>query len=479
MASSEDLDLLMMPPKKTPTSASSLSGSHVFYPASPHLTAVAATVPEPLAKRVWHRILAMIQKMHSRGASLKPSTTPSPPATRLPLEVVEMIIAYLIYDIRSLRACSMTCHPWYTAAVPHLHHALLVDINSLDRKFQWSDPIRNMHVLGLLPLVKLFSIRRGGHSKVGFSPELFDRHTLRQFSALTGIRTLWIDDLDIPSFMPMIRQYFGHLFPTVQFLTLREPKGSHRQNIYFIGMFQHLEDLWLLYDDHRVNLQDEPADDLMLIPPSAPPLRGRLFLKNFTRVGLLEDMIDLFGGIRFRGMDLFNVDGMPLLLGACAKTLETLRLYPDDPHGEFFFRNAPNLQLKVSQLDYPFRASIYHGTSRFGNYGSRRGLWIVRRVVNHRTRPLISSSMCSRPSHPLHSPSSLSFTGTTTSVVCNWRGTRTHLNYARYHKLRVRRNPHDTTDDSNYYARCIKCGTFSWCCVQTFWARMGSTRCEC
>ena len=54
----------------------------------------------------------------------------------------------------------------------------------------------------------------------------------------------------------------------------------------------------------------------------------------FTRVGILEDMIDLFGGIRFCYMDLFCVCGMRLLLDACAETLETLRLYPHDPHGE-------------------------------------------------------------------------------------------------------------------------------------------------
>ena len=47
-------------------------------------------------------------------------------------------------------------------------------------------------------------------------------------------------------------------------------------------------------------------------------------------VGLLKDMIALFEGVRFRSMDVLNVIGMPLLLGACAETLETLRLYPTD-----------------------------------------------------------------------------------------------------------------------------------------------------
>ena len=51
-------------------------------------------------------------------------------------------------------------------------------------------------------------------------------------------------------------------------------------------------------------------------------------------MGLLKDVIDLFGGFRFCHMDLFQVDGMRLLLGACAKTLESVVLDPTDPRGE-------------------------------------------------------------------------------------------------------------------------------------------------
>ena len=54
----------------------------------------------------------------------------------------------------------------------------------------------------------------------------------------------------------------------------------------------------------------------------------------FTRVGILEDMIDLFGGIWFRYMELFCVHGMRLLLDACTETSETLQLYPHDPRSK-------------------------------------------------------------------------------------------------------------------------------------------------
>ena len=166
-----------------------------------------------------------------------------------------------------------------------------------------------------------------------FSPRLFNWRTLRQFSALINVQELVIDYLDVPSFMPKIRRYFGHFSQTVRSLALRKPKGSRRQIIFFIGLFEHLEDLKLLYD--VIYPQGEKtADNRSLVPSFIPPLRGRLTITCFGKdVGLLQDMIDLFGGIRFHHMDLFNVKGTRLLLGACAETLETLRLCPTDPHG--------------------------------------------------------------------------------------------------------------------------------------------------
>jgi len=143
-----------------------------------------------------------------------------------------------------------------------------------------------------------------------------------------------IDHLDTPSFMPKIQQYFGHFLPSVRELVLKRPKGTRGQITYLIGLFQHLEDLEI----HRVvDFQGGPVDDLTLIPPFVPPLREWLRMSHLTGVGLLEDMIDLFGGLRFSYTAPLNIDEMQLLLDSCAKTLETLGLYPTDPRGEQFF----------------------------------------------------------------------------------------------------------------------------------------------
>ena len=73
---------------------------------------------------------------------------------------------------------------------------------------------------------------------------------------------------------------------------------------------------------------------MTLIPAFVPPLRGWLKLSFFRKVDLLEDMIHLFGGLRFRYIYLYNVAGMPLLLRACARTLEVVVLHSTDLRGE-------------------------------------------------------------------------------------------------------------------------------------------------
>jgi hypothetical protein len=315
-----------MPPKKTPTS--SLPGSCAAYFLSLCLTTVTATVVDLFVKRVFYRTLARIREVGSGGTSPETSTAHRSPANQLPLEIVEIIVAYLRYDTRSLRACTMTCYSWYIAAVPHLHHTLTISsIRWGGRKSRWPNPIRYMYMLGLLPLVEEFRVH-GGCDR--FSKGHLNYCILRQFSALANVQELDIERLDISSFMPRIQRYFSHFSPTVRSLVLRKPSGSSRQIIYFIGLFQHLQDLEI-YDSLSYL---ESAGDPTPAPVFVPPLRGWLKLVSFSRTGFLEDMIDLFGGIRFRYMYLYEVYEVRLLLDACANTLESVVLDPTDPLGE-------------------------------------------------------------------------------------------------------------------------------------------------
>ena len=114
---------------------------------------------------------------------------------------------------------------------------------------------------------------------------------------------------------------------------LAAPIGYCRQVLFFIGSFQHLDNL-TLYGYEPGPWQGGLPNDLTLVPPFAPPLRGQLEVSRVEAVGLLKDMVHLFGGIRFRHIVLFSVAEAQLLLSACAGTLETLQLYPTDPRGK-------------------------------------------------------------------------------------------------------------------------------------------------
>ena len=270
---------------------------------------------------IWYRTKSRIRATRSEGASPGTCTIRSSPAMRLPQEIVEAVVAYLIYDLPSLRSCSLTSYSWYIAAVPHLHRTLFIG---------WGNPIRCMHMLGLLPFVE--RVRILSISKE-FPPKTFNFCTQRQLSALTNVRTLEIGALDIPSLVPKIWRYFRPFLPTVRSLHLTAPKGSNQQIAFFIGLFQHLEDLSL---DCCRSYTGEPEDDLTPAPPFTPPLRGRLLVRKWTKAGFFRDLVRLFGEIRFRSMDLFNLDETRFLLHACTKTLQVLHLHATDSLGEQF-----------------------------------------------------------------------------------------------------------------------------------------------
>jgi len=206
---------------------------------------------ELLTKRVWCRSLVGIRRIHFTGLPPEIPNTRLSSTTKLPLEIVQMMVAYLIYDRSSLLACSLTCYSWYIAAAPHLHHTLITTTCSWcpSQRLRWPKPLWKAHRLGLLPLVRKLQLHAGPrHNESGISPKQFDCRIIRRWFGLINVQELGIDNLEIPKFIPRIRQFFGHFLLTVRSLALRDPRGSHHQVLYFIGLFQHLEDLKLLYD---------------------------------------------------------------------------------------------------------------------------------------------------------------------------------------------------------------------------------------
>jgi len=277
----------------------------------------------------WYRGKA---KVNRPPASAPPGVPPKIPmigesTCRLPYEIVEMIVSHL-KDIKALKACSLTCHSWHTAAVPHIYHILILKERTPGDARNKLNLLSGLHGLGLTPHVKEIRVREC-FSTHWFVPEAFSPLDLGYFSALANVHTLKLEELEIHRFVPGIEHYFGHFSQTLRSITLYDPRCTPRQLSHFLSLFPNLDDIEIWYISTHIPHTIIP--DTELVPFSAPKLRGQLTLCDFRCPETWTDLITSCGGLRFRHMDLRRVTGCAsVLLGACAETLETLRFYPTD-----------------------------------------------------------------------------------------------------------------------------------------------------
>ena len=245
-----------------------------------------------------------------------------------------MIIAHLLHDLDTLKACSLTCRSWYVATVSHLHHTLSFKQDINDTARDKLRPLSALHELRLAPLIKEIQVDQSLGQYAWFVPRAFNRRDLRYFSTFSNVHTLRLRNLDIPRFLPDISRYFGHFSPTLQSITLYRPRCAPQQLSHFLSLFPNLDDIELR---SPFIIDTGPGK---LAPFSSPPpgLRGRLALCDFHQVEVLTHLVASFGGLRFRHINLRNaVTSAPVLLKACARTLETLRFsVADDIYSKLF-----------------------------------------------------------------------------------------------------------------------------------------------
>jgi len=272
---------------------------------------------------VWHRSKAKINLL--LGGAPQETHIAYDPTRPLPFpyEIVEMIIAHLIHDLDSLKACSLTCSSWYTASVPHLHHTLTLTGNAPSIGHDQLVPLPNLHELGLVHLVKVVQVKQDPDMICWFTPQAFSHPGLRYFSALTNVRTLELQEMEICRFIPGIEDYFGHFSQTLRSITLFSPSCTPRQLSYFLSLFSNLENIEI-WDPHLLR----PTSPREPVPFSAPEFRGRLVLYNLgiRWVETWTHLLTSGGSLRFRHMDLRgSASCAPVLFEACAETLETIQ----------------------------------------------------------------------------------------------------------------------------------------------------------
>ena len=259
-----------------------------------------------------------------------PPKLPAPlPHTPPPYDIAVVIIAYLTHDLRTLKACSLTCRSFFMAAAPHIYHTITLDEARGNRSRL--EPLSTLRELGLMPYTREIRVRSGAGSSSWLLPRAFSH-----FSAFTNVHTLKIQNMEVYRFVPGVERYFGHFSPTLRSITLYNPRCTPRQLSYFLSLFPNLDDINISTETVAAHIPNTTVPDTGLVPFSTSGLRGRLALYEFSWVETLTSLIALGGGLRFRQMDLRRSECCtPLLFEACAKTLETLRFHANDrPVGE-------------------------------------------------------------------------------------------------------------------------------------------------
>lgn len=186
---------------KTPMSW--LAGISTTYHSKPCLIIVSCcfyrpVAIEPLIKRVWRQILASVLGTLPMSASPETPAANSLSSPKIPQEVINIIIAYLVYDISSLWVCSLISRSLYISAVPRLHHTITVQTyDHTNKKTEWPKPLLMASRFGFLPFVTTVVIY--GHSGYEFAANRFDGWTRREFYKLTSVRQLYISSLITPA----------------------------------------------------------------------------------------------------------------------------------------------------------------------------------------------------------------------------------------------------------------------------------------
>lgn len=245
---------------------------------------------------------------------------------RVPVEILEMVIAHLIYDTPSLKACAATCLAWYGVATPHLHHTLTLRQWHSEAECRDLNPLAVLHKRGLLSHVKELRFRSGFSRSPWVVPKYFDSWGSHYLSALVNLQHLAISGMDFSKFASGTEKYFGHSSPTLRSIALINPTGSPQQLVDFLALFPNLDNIKVVYYHATPETRRTPGT------PRAPiqgPLRGKLALTGFAAGELLERMISTFRGMGFISLSLDDVLGAQPLLDVCAETLQTLRLNPN------------------------------------------------------------------------------------------------------------------------------------------------------
>ena len=256
----------------------------------------------------------------------------------LPQEIVDHIMFMLGNDLKSLKACSLTCKTMFISTRCLIHRKIRLtgrqnwDVLTAreqesylhgDRRGLMVKVLRGIAAHGLFPYGRhLFINLYRSFTPANLQP--FNDH-FQRFDQIQELSIYW---LHTQGFLEQFDTFFRNFVPTLRSLHLDTPTGDSRDILDFICRFPHLDDLTfrMTFEDSRDwrTWRSTSLPDVEKVPP----FRGRLKLCeiNDWHGHMLQQLLSLPGKRHFRFVAFWSCLGAveQPIIDACSDTIETL-----------------------------------------------------------------------------------------------------------------------------------------------------------
>jgi len=243
----------------------------------------------------------------------------------LPRELVDEVLGYLLDDLDTLKACSLTCKFLFDATRPLIHRRLVclgsIKVHSKLKRSLLGSRKRVPGVfeglIGVLPHTRHLT----------FKPNYTNSHRLLipghlqeyipHLHLITKLHTLTLDTFHVSPFIPVFNERFGTFANTLRHLNIQRARATARELMYIICQFPLLEDLTISCPAGQDDAH--PGDGVPVVARS-PPLQGKLTLMRTGSMKLSEGLAALPQGLNFRSLELYWAKHLSPIVAACSHT---------------------------------------------------------------------------------------------------------------------------------------------------------------
>ena len=196
----------------------------------------------------------------------------------LPQELVDYIMDILEDDLRTLKACSLTCKAMFASTRRLIQQTLCLTPRNRQRILSMKERIHHrkkdhysagLYFLSYMGERGFLKFTRKVRIDVPerFAPDILLPH-LHHFQSLDMVHTLTIENYDTVPWQSHYKSCFAHFYPTLTSLTLHRPLGHYRLVLQFAIQFPNLENLSIgSFKQEQVPEGLILSNDILQFPP--------------------------------------------------------------------------------------------------------------------------------------------------------------------------------------------------------------------